>query len=192
MQLDLRGLSCPKPIVEIKKYMDRNPQSAFSAFADLGAADENIGRFLKSQNRKFLRKENGDSVSFLIQGALENSAPPKEEKVQTVVMLITEETIGRGDDNLGRLLRHSLLQTVPVITPKVTDLILMNGGVKLAREESEFLPALKKIADAGISVHLCGTCVDFYNLSDSYGVGTLSNMFEILTLVSNADKFIRF
>ena len=46
MEIDARGLSCPQPIIETKKAVDKKVTS-MSVLADNIAAKENVSRFAK-------------------------------------------------------------------------------------------------------------------------------------------------
>jgi intracellular sulfur oxidation DsrE/DsrF family protein len=61
--------------------------------------------------------------------------------------------------------------------------ILMNGGVRLAVEGSESLPNLRRLAEVGVDVMACGTCLDYYKLKDKLAVGRVTNMYEIAELL---------
>lgn len=37
---------------------------------------------------------------------------------------------------------------------------------------------------------VCGTCLNFYNLTDQLKIGTVSNMYEIVERMKLADKVI--
>ena len=52
----------------------------------------------------------------------------------------------------------------------------MNAGVKLAVEGSESLANLRKLAERGVEVLACGTCLEFFQLTDALGVGRITNM----------------
>jgi TusA-related sulfurtransferase len=46
MEIDARGLSCPQPIIETKKSVDKKV-SSMSVLVDNIAANENVSRFAK-------------------------------------------------------------------------------------------------------------------------------------------------
>jgi intracellular sulfur oxidation DsrE/DsrF family protein len=67
----------------------------------------------------------------------------------------------------------------------------MNAGVKLSCEGSAALSDLKDLANAGVEILNCGTCLDWFNLKDTLAVGRESNMIEILGLMNSAPRVIR-
>jgi len=45
-------------------------------------------------------------------------------------------------------------------------------------------------ADAGVEILVCGTCLSFYGLTDQLQVGTVSNMYDIVTRMQRAAKVV--
>jgi hypothetical protein len=66
----------------------------------------------------------------------------------------------------------------------------VNNGVKLAIDESEVLQNLTELEDSGITILVCGTCLDHFNLLDKKQVGETTNMLDIVTAMQLADKVI--
>ena len=58
--LNCRGLSCPQPVMETKKFLDDHPQvEEFSILLDNLAAAQNVERFLGSQGFSVSRQGSG-------------------------------------------------------------------------------------------------------------------------------------
>ena len=49
IQLDLRGLSCPIPVVKTKQAIDKNPGEAIGILLETAVARENISRLAASR-----------------------------------------------------------------------------------------------------------------------------------------------
>jgi selenium metabolism protein YedF len=108
-----------------------------------------------------------------------------------MVVLIDSETVGRGDDDLGRILMGSFLHTLLNLTPLPRSIILLNGGVRLAAEGSDFTKVLSALSDAGVDVLSCGTCLDFFQLKEKLMAGRVSTMAEIVSALATAPKVIK-
>ena len=91
-------------------------------------------------------------------------------------ILITAERIGRGDDELGAVLMKNFLYSLARSEPRPVAVMLMNGGVRLACEGSASLDDLRLAADAGVAVRVCGTCLDYFGLTESLAVGEIGTM----------------
>lgn len=64
--LDCRGLSCPQPVLEVKKELDQGQQT-FSIRVDAQVAVENISRFLAQRGLAFtLNQEDLETVITVI------------------------------------------------------------------------------------------------------------------------------
>ena len=46
------------------------------------------------------------------------------------------------------------------------------------------------LADGGVEILVCGTCLSFYGLTDQLQVGTVSNMYDIVTRMQRAAKVV--
>ena len=68
----------------------------------------------------------------------------------------------------------------------------MNEGVKLTTGvEPQIIENLQTLIDKGAQVLVCGTCLNFYGLSDEIKVGTVSNMYDILGAMQEVSKVIK-
>jgi len=104
--------------------------------------------------------------------------------------MLTGERIGHGDDGLGGLLLLNFLKTLKEMRPDLWRLVLVNGAVKLTAEGSEGLPHLQELADSGVSILVCGTCLNHFQLLEKKQVGETTNMLDIVTSLQLADSVI--
>jgi tRNA 2-thiouridine synthesizing protein A len=49
IELDLRGLSCPIPVVKTKQAMDKNPGETIAVLLETPVARENVSRLAESK-----------------------------------------------------------------------------------------------------------------------------------------------
>lgn len=89
---------------------------------------------------------------------------------------IVNRTIGGGDDDLGALLMEKFLYALAHGEEVPERIVLMNSGVKLSCEGSPVLDDLQALVDRGVSVESCGTCLDYYKLTDKLKVGVAGAM----------------
>lgn len=106
------------------------------------------------------------------------------------IMVITSETLGKGDDELGSILMRVFLTCLGQGDEIPEVLGLMNGGVKLACEDSPVLDELKKIEARGVKVRACGTCLDFFGIRESLAVGEAGKMPDTVAGLMTADDAI--
>jgi selenium metabolism protein YedF len=115
-----------------------------------------------------------------------------ESEIRTMkkTIVIHSETLGRGDDELGKKLMGPFLRKLLLAEKKPERIIFYNSGVKLLAEGSPVLFELDELAKAGIDLAGCGTCIAYYKLDDKIAVGRKSNMQEIVGYLTQADGVI--
>ena len=85
----------------------------------------------------------------------------------------------------------SFLSTLPELGSRLWRIVLINGGVKLVSCPGPAQDALVKLAESGVSILVCGTCLGHFGLLEAKAVGETSNMLDIITSLDLADKVIR-
>ena len=83
----------------------------------------------------------------------------------------------------------NFLATLPELGESLWRVILLNGGVKLAKPRST--GQSEGSENAGTDVLVCGTCLDFYGLLEAKQAGQTTNMLDVVTSLALADKVIR-
>lgn len=187
--LDLKGKTCPIPVVETKRLIESKTIEHVQVLVDNSASRENVTRFLESRGYQVLVEQQGDVFCLTA-----NRIQPDTDTVETakkIVVMISGETMGKGDDQLGALLMRSFLLTLKELSPLPWKLIFVNAGVKLTTEGSDYLPALKEIGELGADIVSCGTCLDFFQLKDKLRVGRVTNMFEIVSSLAEASQTLK-
>ena len=197
-QLDCRGLACPQPVMRTRDAVAGGAQT-LDVLVDNEPARENVRRFFEGRGFSVAASQEGPNcwrISASAVGAAPapqqgTEAAPTTESSSRTLVLITTETIGRGDDELGGKLMGNFLATLPELGPRLWRIVLINGGVKLASCPGPALDALKKMAAEGVSVLVCGTCLAHFGLLEAKAVGDTSNMLDIVTSLDLAGKIIR-
>ena len=107
-----------------------------------------------------------------------------------MVIQLGSDSMGRGDEELGRRLMTSFLNLLAESETLPETVVLFNAGVKLVCEGSDLLEVLEDIEKKGVTFLACGTCLNHFNLADKVRVGRASNMLEISTAMFDADKVV--
>ncbi len=100
------------------------------------------------------------------------------------VLVVTSQTMGSGDDELGAMLIASFFRKLAGSENKPEQIIFYNAGVKLLADGSHALDGLILLADAGVDLVACGTCVEFFQLGDRLKVGRVGTMQGIVAALS--------
>lgn len=193
MNIDARGLACPKPVIETKKAIESINSGKVKVIVDNYIAKENIIKLSRSMNLEFniLKEEDSFIEIEIIKGEfLENITEEKSNDIENSCVFISSDKIGEGDIELGKILMKGFVYTLTETKPYPRYIILVNSGVNLSTGNEDTIENLKKLENFGVEIVSCGTCLDFYNLKESLKVGRVSNMYDILEIMKNTDKTI--
>jgi len=197
--IDCRGLACPQPVLETKKALEKIDSGEILVLLDDSGSRENVRRFAESQGHRVnwaeekgvfkLRIEKGKAEPIRI--GEEESAAKQSLALSDFVIFIDSDSLGRGSEELGKILMRSFLQTLEQSESRPQKIILMNSGVKLSCEGSEVLEDLQEFSRKGVEILSCGTCLDYFGVKKKLRVGKVSNMYEILDSFARAGKVIK-
>lgn len=65
--LDLRGLSCPRPVMEVRKVLERPNTSVVKVLVDSPVARDNIGRTAQSLGWNMMVDEGNDGFVLILE-----------------------------------------------------------------------------------------------------------------------------
>lgn len=191
--IDCRGLSCPAPVLAAKKEIEDNSPAQITIVVDNEASRQNVCRFLETRHyRVSVQEEDG---VFTVRGSVEGTPGPTEEPdaakaVRKIVVLVTSDTMGRGDDELGTALMGNFLKTLKEMGHDLWRLIFLNAGVKLTAEGSPAMETLSELENDGVVILVCGTCLTHFGLLDQKKAGQTTNMLDIVTALQAGDSVI--
>jgi len=129
------------------------------------------------------RKGDPSAESAVLPGASGGAAGP-------AVVLIPNDGIGRGDDELGGILIRSFLHTLKEVEPLPDTIIFLNAGAKLMVEGSLVVEDLEALEQRGVEILACGTCLGHFGLKDMIVVGQVSNMYSIAGALLGAGSVV--
>ncbi|MBU1169030.1 MAG: sulfurtransferase-like selenium metabolism protein YedF [Proteobacteria bacterium] len=195
-RLDFKGLNCPQPVMETKKYLDEHKaMEGLHVLVDNKAASENVSRFLSS--RGFTTEVTGQDREYTINATLSGECNECEvldlqPLEKSTLILFSHNTMGTGNKELGGKLMLSFIKTLGEIKDSLWRLVFVNEGVMLTVQGAETLSALQDLEKKGVSLLVCGTCLDYFNLLEKKQVGQTTNMLDIMTSLQVAGKVINF
>lgn len=198
--IDCRGQACPAPVLTTKRAIEADGLNEVTVIVDNEAARQNVSRFLESRNFQVsVREEGMDFHVTGIRASGEIQKPIEEERADAektdakktkIMVMVSTDCIGHGDDELGSKLMVSFIKTLKEMGDELWRLVFVNNGVKLTIDHSEVLPDLKELDGEGVHILVCGTCLTHFNLLDRKQVGETTNMLDIVTAMQLADKVI--
>jgi selenium metabolism protein YedF len=199
--VDARGLACPQPVILTRKAMvDSSDVTVLVASA---ISRDNVQRMAERAGRQVTITEVDGEFHLRIvdqNGGLVSSvgASPEEQshagadgrRDGPLVLVVSDNKMGRGDEELGEILVRAFFHTLGEVEPNPDTIILFNAGVRLAVEGSPVLEDLQALATSGIRIMSCGTSLKYFDLSDRVGVGVVSNMYDIAACMLAAGKSV--
>jgi intracellular sulfur oxidation DsrE/DsrF family protein len=104
--------------------------------------------------------------------------------------LFTGDTLGRGDDELGRQLVAKLVLQLAQQEPKPQAILCYNTAVRLLAEASPCADGMRTLEQEGVDVIACGTCVDRFQLRGRLAAGRISDMRDIVATLNASAKVV--
>lgn len=203
-RIDARGQACPLPVVRAKKAVAAMGEGVLEVLVDNETAVHNLEALAKTLKVEAVGEERGEAVYAVTfaKGAAGDGAAagvdapaacPAVQAAPTggVVAVIPSEFMGSGDDELGAVLMKGFVFALTQLDELPATVLMYNGGVKLACAGSSSLDDLRALAEAGVEIMSCGTCLNHYGLADQLEVGEATNMYVIVDKQANARGIVR-
>lgn len=196
--IDARGKACPMPVVLAKKEIDSGEQ-------DLTVAVDNE---IAVENLKRLAADKGIAVNVHkadkdFEVVFAGGADVKSSVIEAMPALACgplgcgyavffgKDYVGEGDYTLGSNLAKMMLYTLSEGDSIPAYVIFMNSGVKIPTSDKiDIINSLNVLIEKGTQVLVCGTCLNYYNLTEQLKVGIASNMYEIVEKMQKCAKVI--
>ncbi len=195
------GDACPIPVVKTKKAIEAlTTDETVVVLVDNETALQNVTKAAHTMGFEAQQETVSDKeYRITIQVVKGAAAPAKEEQTacccegyrKNVVVAVSSDMMGEGSEELGKVLIKSFFFALTQQDELPGTIIFYNGGVKLSTEGSPVLEDLKNLAGQGVEIISCGTCLNFYQLSEKLAVGEVSNMYDIVEHLRKADLVIK-
>lgn len=197
-KIDTCGLTCPAPVLLVKNVIEHSVENELTVLVDNEASRENVTRFLTSKKYHVTNESEGTNYKLTARlGDPEQPLIETERNIekgrgenQKILVLLTTNRFGSGDDDLGEKLMINYLKTLKEMGQDLWQLVLVNGGVKLSIDSSPVLEELQGYEKSGVIVLVCGTCLEHFGLTAKKMVGGVTNMLDIVTSTQLADKVV--
>ncbi|MBR1673000.1 MAG: sulfurtransferase-like selenium metabolism protein YedF [Fretibacterium sp.] len=183
------GKLCPEPVIMTKAELDKGATEV-TVSVDNDIAVSNVTRLLEGRGFQVELQRNGDERKLTAKKVGDGPVPSASQGGRLFAVLVTGKTLGRSDEELGEVLIKAFLGTLSKLTTRPAVIAFMNEGVKLTLAESSACDHIKDLEKTGTKVLVCGTCTTHFGITDKVAVGTVSNMFEIMEMLTGADKIL--
>lgn len=200
--VNAKGLACPQPVILTKKALEAHNE--ITVLVDNTTAVENVKRFgsangcsvsvVDEANGTFrieLKKQTSDRSENASREYTAYRADTPSNISGPTVFVIAADTMGKGSDELGAVLMRAFIHTAIELEHGPDVMIFYNAGVKLTVEGSDSLGDLKELENRGVKILVCGTCTNYFSITEKVAVGVVSNMYDIASTLSTAGWIVQ-
>lgn len=194
IKIDVRDKICPLPVIMIKDTIDNNKNFDYiEVLSNSEISVQNIEKMLiqlKYKNEILKINDNEYVIKifnnyFLDRDINENIIEEKKVNNSDYIVVINSNKMGQGDEKLSEKLLENFIYALSELKNVPKAVILYNSGVFLATDVSKNLEDFVRMKEKGVDILLCGLCIEFYNLKDKYKIGEITNMYNIVDMMTN-------
>lgn len=124
-------------------------------------------------------------------GAAQDAACQPDCRRKGMVVVLSSNRMGQGDEILGKLLMKGFVYALTEQDSLPETILLYNSGAYLSCEGSDNVEDLRNLEAQGVEILTCGTCLNHYGLGDKLKVGSVTNMYEIAERMTGARLLVR-
>ena len=207
LKVDARGDACPLPVVKAKKAISElKGAGEVEVLVDNEIAVQNLTKMAQQKGYQYSVEKLAEQeyrVLFTVGNA---AAAPTEEvpvcapdlRTDTVVAVssdtvvaVSSDKMGTGSEELGRALLKAFVFALTQQDKLPKTILFYNGGAALTCEGSPMLEDLKALEAQGVEIMTCGTCLNFYGLTEKLAVGSVTNMYAIVEKLTQAGNVVK-
>ena len=197
------GDACPIPVVKTKNAIrELGGSGAVEVSVDNEIAVQNLLKMAKQKEyeAEFEKKSNTEYiVTINVNGGEVSDAKPvtkvtvksDEIKLKETIVVIDSDKMGDGDEEFSKTLLKGFIYALSSQDIPPAKILFYNTGVRLTTEGSASIEDLKVLEKAGAKIYSCGACLNNYGLTEKLSVGEVTNMYDIVSYLMEADLVIR-
>ena len=193
--VDARGMACPLPVVKAIQALAGMTDGVLEVHVDNAVAVENLKRMAQQKGLTATAAEAGEKhyvVQIPVTGETVSETPVACRPMGgEYIVAVDADMMGRGNEDLGRTLMKGFLFALSQLENLPKTILFYNGGAKLTVEGSDSLEDLRNMAARGVEILTCGTCLNFYGLTEKLAVGSVTNMYTIAEKLTAANQVIK-
>lgn len=121
----------------------------------------------------------------------EENCPVTPAEKKNVVVVINSNQMGHGEEELGKTLLKGFIYALSQQDTLPSTILFYNSGAYITSEESSSIEDLKSLEAQGVEILTCGTCLNFYGLTEKLQVGEVTNMYVIAEKMTQADLIVK-
>ena len=197
------GDACPIPVVKTKNAIrELGGSGVVEVSVDNEIAVQNLLKMAKQKEYEasFEEKSNTEYiVTVNVNGGEASEAKPvtkttvksDEIKLKETIVVIDSGKMGDGDEEFSKTLLKGFIYALSSQDIPPAKILFYNTGVRITTEGSASIEDLKVLENAGAKIYSCGACLNNYGLTEKLLVGEVTNMYDIVSYLMEADLVIR-
>ena len=195
------GDACPIPVVKTKKAIQEMQGAGIvEVSVDNEIAVQNLTKMANQKGYEVKSQKVSDGEYKVEITVGEGAAAPEEgeetycipdSRNKKIVVVIDKDFMGFGNEELGKVLIKGFIYALTQQDTLPSKILFYNGGAQIPTTGSPSLEDLKSLEAQGVEILTCGTCLNYYNLSEELQVGGVTNMYDICESMVNADLIIK-
>ena len=197
------GDACPIPVVKTKNAIrELGGSGVVEVSVDNEIAVQNLLKMAKQKEYEaaFEKKSNTEYiVTINVNGGEVSDTKPvtkatvksDEIKLKETIVVIDSDKMGDGDEEFSKTLLKGFIYALSYQDIPPAKILFYNTGVRLTTEGSASIEDLKVLEKAGAKIYSCGACLNNYGLTEKLSVGEVTNMYDIVSYLMEADLVIR-
>ena len=197
--VEARGEQCPIPVVKTLKVINEMKSAdTVQTHVDNETAVQNLTKLAESKDFK-VKSEKLEDKHFVVTmevspaGETADACAPAciPDRRGNTVYAFGSSCMGSGSEELGATLMKGFIYAVSQLDELPKTMLFYNGGAKLTVEGSASLEDLKSLQAQGVEILTCGTCLNYYGLSEKLAVGEVTNMYAIVEKLNGAGHIVK-
>lgn len=205
--INAMGDTCPIPVIKTQNAIKALTKAdEVEVLVDNEVAVQNLTKLAGSLGCEVKSEKKAEKEYRVVITVTEDklSGQASEEKKETAteaacipdardntVVVISSDKMGEGEEELGKVLIKGYIYALTQLETLPKTILFYNKGAYLTCEGSASLEDLKSLEAQGVEIMTCGTCLNFYGLTEKLQVGTVTNMYVIADTMAKASKVIK-
>lgn len=208
IKVNAMGDACPIPVVKTKNAIrELQGGGTVETLVDNEIAVQNLTKMANQKGYEVHSEKLSDNefkVTMTVsaeaaQAAAGSAAATIEEencpvtpvRKKNTVVVISSNQMGNGEEELGKTLLKGFIYALSQQDTLPSTILFYNTGAYITSENSASIEDLKSLEAQGVEILTCGTCLNFYGLTDKLQVGEVTNMYVIAEKMTQADLIVK-
>lgn len=201
LEVNAMGDACPMPVIKT--------MNALKTLEQGGTVETRVDNEIAVQNLLKMAREKGHAARWeqVAQGEYrvvittapqkstpqqpEGTCPTQQKSRKNTVVVIASDRMGEGSEELGKTLLKGFFYALTQQETLPDTILFYNKGAQMSCEGSPALEDLRSLQEQGVELLTCGTCLNYYGLSDRLAVGEVTNMYVICEKMTHADTVVK-